>query len=249
MQWIFHDISAQRELDKLRDDLTAMLYHDLRSPLANIISSLELLAETLPSDPDPQVNQLLQIAGRSSAHMQRLISSLLDINRLESGQEILRRDRIELENLVDESIEIVTPLIRSKELEVVRKIPPRLQALSLDVDMVRRVIINLLENAAKFSPLRGRLTIGIMTKPDELIIFVEDQGPGIPEASRERVFEKFVRLNVEGRSRGLGLGLAFCRLAVQAHGGTIWMENINEGGSRFMFSLPVTRQQETTPEG
>ncbi len=249
VQWIFHDISAQRELDKLRDDLTAMLYHDLRSPLANIISSLELLAETLPSDPDPQVNQLLQIAGRSSAHMQRLISSLLDINRLESGQEILRRDRIGLENLVDESIEIVTPLIRSKELEVVRKIPPRLQVLSLDVDMVRRVIINLLENAARFSPLRGRLTIGIMTKPDELIIFVEDQGPGIPEASRERVFEKFVRLNVEGRSRGLGLGLAFCRLAVQAHGGTIWMENINEGGSRFMFSLPVTRQQETTPEG
>jgi len=249
VQWIFHDISAQRELDKLRDDLTAMLYHDLRSPLANIISSLELLAETLPSDPDPQVNQLLQIAGRSSAHMQRLISSLLDINRLESGQEILRRDRIGLENLVDESIEIVTPLIRSKELEVVRKIPPRLQALSVDVDMVRRVIINLLENAARFSPLRGRLTIGIMTKPDELIIFVEDQGPGIPEASRERVFEKFVRLNVEGRSRGLGLGLAFCRLAVQAHGGTIWMENIDEGGSRFMFSLPVTRQQETTPEG
>ncbi len=249
VQWIFHDISARHELDKLRDDLTAMIYHDLRSPLANIISGLELMSESLPPEPDPQMRQLLQIAGRSSAHMQRLISSLLDINRLESGYEILRRGRVRLEKLVDESLEIVTPLIRSKELEVVRKIPRRLPALSLDVDMMRRVIINLLENAAKFSPLRGRLTVGIKVKPGAVLVYFEDQGPGIPEEARERVFEKFVRLSVEGKPRGLGLGLAFCRLAVQAHGGTIWMENISECGSRFMFSLPITRQQETTPEG
>lgn len=249
MQWIFRDISARRELDALRDDLTAMIYHDLRSPLANIISGLELLSETLPDNADAQAQQLLQIAGRSSAHMQRLVSSLLDINRLESGQQITRLSRVNLKRILEESLEIVSPLVRSKELKVVKSVPRRVPEIYADEDMIRRVIINLLENAAKYSPLGRSIMTGIKLNTDEFLLFVEDRGIGIPETARARVFEKFVRLTNENATRGLGLGLAFCRLAVQAHGGKIWVENIHEGGSRFLFSLPLSKRQATIPEG
>jgi signal transduction histidine kinase len=181
--------------------------------------------------------------------MQRLVSSLLDINRLESGQEITRLNRVNIKKSLDESLEIIAPLVRSKELEVVKQVPRKVPCITADEDMIRRVIINLLENAAKYSPLRGKITVGLKVRAHEVVVYVEDRGPGIPEAARGRVFEKFVRLNMDNAARGLGLGLAFCRLAVQAHGGTIWVENSNEGGSTFMFSLPLTRREELTPEG
>jgi len=226
-----------------------MIYHDLRSPLANIISGLELLSETLPPGSDHSSQQLLQIAGRSSAHMQRLVSSLLDINRLESGEELTRLEPLQLEKLLNESVEIISPLERSKQLVVVKQLPGEVPEIKADEDMIRRVIINLLENAARYSPPHSRVVIGINVLANEIIVFVEDQGTGIPEDARERIFEKYVRLGVDNAARGLGLGLAFCRLAVQAHGGKIWVENVHKSGSRFMFSLPYSTRQEITPEG
>jgi len=249
LQWIFRDVSARRELDALRNNLTAMIYHDLRSPLANIISGLELLAEVLPPDAEQTTQQLLQITGRSSAHMQRLVSSLLDINRLESGQQLTRLFPLNLNRLLDESIEVISPMMRSRELEVIKEVPRRVPAVNADEDMIRRVIINLLENAARYSPPRSRIVAGIHVQENQVVVFIEDEGTGIPEDAKERIFEKFVRLGVENAGRGIGLGLTFCRLAVQAHGGKIWVENLHAGGSRFMFSLPLSKRQELTPEG
>lgn len=249
LQWIFRDISTRRELDALRDNLTAMIYHDLRSPLANIISGLELLAEVLPPDPKQTTRQLLQIASRSSAHMQRLVSSLLDINRLESGQELTRLLPLNLNRLLEESIEVISPLVRSKELEVIKKVPRRVPAVNADEDMIRRVIINLLENAVRYSPPRSSIVAGIHVQAQQVVVYIEDEGTGIPEDAKDRIFEKFVRLGVENAGPGIGLGLAFCRLAVQAHGGKIWVENLHAGGSRFIFSLPLAKRQELIPEG
>jgi len=238
--WIFHDTSERQQLESLRDSMTAMIYHDLRSPLANIVSSLELITDGMPSGQPTQMKQLLQIATRSSAHMQRLISSLLDIKRLEAGQEILRNTNVHLEKLVNEAIEICNPLIESKEITMETQIPSDVPPLKVDEDMIRRVVINLLENAVKFSPMHSRVIIGVKPNRNHVLVFVEDLGPGIPEGNREEIFEKYVRLEVDGRSRGLGLGLAFCHLAVQAHGGTIWVEKNMPVGSRFVFKLPMS---------
>lgn len=249
LQWIYRDTSARHELDALRDNLSAMIYHDLRSPLANIISGLELLAETIPPEAGPDAQQLLQIAGRSSAHMQRLVSSLLDINRLESGQELTRLRRSKLKKLLDESIEVISPKVRSKKLEVVKQVPRKVPVVNADEDMIRRVIINLLENAARYSPPGSKITTRIQAQAHQVVVFIEDEGTGIPEEAKERVFEKFARIDDESAVRGIGLGLAFCRLAVQAHGGKIWVENLHAGGARFAFSLPLSQRQELTPEG
>ena len=239
MQWIFQDISERKNLDMLREDLSAMIYHDLRSPLANIISSLELMTGLLPADQPDSLKQLFDIANRSTARMQRLISSLLDINRLEAGQAITDKTSVNVETLINEALEAVGPIAKSKELEIEKLIPAAIPPLFVDGDMIRRVIINLLENATKYSPQRSRISTGAKLNGDQITLWVEDHGQGIPAEARERVFEKFVRLRGEGVAKGLGLGLAFCRIAVQAHGGKIWIENVPEGGSRFIFNLPA----------
>jgi PAS domain S-box-containing protein len=241
--WVFNDISEQKQLELMRESMAAMIYHDLRSPLANIISSLELVSDAVSRDEGGQTDQLMQIAERSCAHMQRLLSSLLDVNRLETGQAIIKQPGVNLSVLIDEAIEIISPLVSSREIDLEKLVPVDIDPIEVDADMIKRVLINLLENAVKYSPLCGRVTVGFKPDGESVLVFVEDQGPGIPEAARARIFMKYVRLDADRRSKGLGLGLAFCRLALQAHGGTIWVENHTPVGSRFVFRLPIGGQQ------
>jgi NtrC-family two-component system sensor histidine kinase KinB len=241
LQWIFRDISERKNLDLLREDLSAMIYHDLRSPLANIISSLELMKASVASSNDPSMQQLYEISNRSTERMQRLISSLLDINRLEAGQPITNKQQTEVEKLVDDAIETILPVAISKEVVIEKMIFSKLPSIYVDTDMIRRVLTNLLENAVKFSTQGDKTAIGAKTNGNQVTMWVEDHGPGVPEEALERIFNKFVRLHGTGISKGLGLGLAFCRIAVQSHGGKIWVENISGGGSRFILTLPTTK--------
>jgi len=242
LQWIFRDISERKNLDSLRDDLSAMIYHDLRSPLSNIISSLELMKGSINAHPDPSMEQLFEISNRSTGRMQRLISSLLDLNRLESGQPITNKKETRIEHLVDEAIEVLTPVAVSREVSIERMIFTQLPPIFVDEDMIRRVLINLLENAVKFSSQGEKTAIGAKHNGDQITIWVEDHGPGIPEDAIEKIFNKFVKLSSDSFGKGLGLGLAFCRIAVQSHGGKIWVENVAGGGSRFILTLPAMNQ-------
>lgn len=240
IQWIFRDISERKNLDSLRADLSAMIYHDLRSPLSNMISSLEIMSYmTLPEEEAEQLQQLIDIAFRSANRMQRLINSLLDISRLEAGQPITEKASVDVEQLINDAIDIILPVVHNKHLDVEKLIPAVIPPLLVDEDMIRRVIINLLENASRFAPQNTKITVGAKLNKQQITIWVDDRGPGIPEEAREHIFDKFVRLRGDGLTRGLGLGLAFCRFAVQAHGGTIWVENLQDGGSRFIFTLPA----------
>ena len=239
LQWIFHDISARKNLDLLRDDLSAMIYHDLRSPLANIVSSLELMRVPIEASKDSSMPQLLDICYRGVERMQRMISSLLDINRLEAGQPITNKTNCSVEKLIDEAIETLTPGATSREITIEKMIFTSIPPVNVDEDMVRRVFINLLENAIKFSSPGDKTVIGAKVNENQITVWVEDHGPGIPEDAIDRIFNKFVRIHGEGFAKGLGLGLAFCRIAVESHGGKIWVENIASGGSRFILSLPA----------
>lgn len=246
LQWILRDISERKELDRMRDDLAAMIYHDLRSPLANIVSGLDVLSGMLPLEQDAALSSVFDIARRSTERLQRLINSLLDINRLEAGQAITCQNSVLPSALAREAVEAVKPYLENKHQEVVCSVRDDLPELMIDADMIRRVLINLLENAAKYSPSGSQ--IGISAETDEVGIrfCVIDQGPGIPVEAREMIFEKFVRLPGTRASKGLGLGLAFCRLAVHAHGGKIWVDGDPGGGSRFCFDLPVVLQSSVT---
>jgi two-component system, NtrC family, sensor histidine kinase KinB len=248
LQWIFRDITERKQLDTLRNDLSAMIYHDLRSPLANIVSSLDMLRvivpENLPDSQSPVVSQVVSIAIRSSERLQRLINSLLDINRLEAGQPITNRSIVEIHSLIHDSIDAMQPAMTIKRQNLIMDIEDELPSILVDEDMIRRVLINLLENASKFTPIEGNLTIGAKMENSWMKIWVKDTGPGIPKEAQGSLFNKFARLPVDRAQneripKGLGLGLAFCKLAVQAHGGMIGLESEPGSGSCFFFTIPV----------
>lgn len=239
LQWILRDITERKELDAMRDDLTAMIYHDLRSPLANIVSGLDILASMLPEEDNETIQPVFQIALRSTERLQRLISSLLDIGRLEAGQPLADRKPILPVELAHDAMDAVQPVVEAKQQQLTVEIPDQLSPILADPDMIRRVLINLLENAAKFTPVRGELHLACSQEEDWITLSVCDSGPGIPEDARETIFEKYSRLKADNHPKGLGLGLAFCRLAVQAHGGRIWVEGREPTGSRFVLRLPI----------
>jgi PAS domain S-box-containing protein len=245
LQWIIRDITERKQLDRLRDDLSAMIYHDLRSPLSNIVSSLDMLHSLLPQGEDQGLQQVLSIAIRSSDRLQRLINSLLDINRLEAGQQITDRKRVKVEPLVSEGLEAVQPITSTRHQKAITEFEENLPDLLIDEDMIRRVLINLLENASKFTNIEGCVYVGAKSEGDWVRLWVRDTGPGIPEGAQEIIFNKFSRIqserlpNAERIPKGLGLGLAFCKLAVQAHGGQIGVESKIGSGSCFYFTVPA----------
>ncbi len=237
IQWIQRDISERLALEESRADLISMIVHDLRSPLGNIISSLDVLQATMPSD-DEMVGPVLAIAFRSSQRLSRLIDSLLDLRRLEAGQAVLHKEPASLNALIAEAADQVHPLAEGKAIFLRLDVPPRLPSVPVDVDMLRRVLINLMENAVKYSDSAGSVSVSARVDEAAVTIGVKDTGPGIPHAEQGRIFQKFTRLH-QGGPKGLGLGLAFCKLAVEAHGGKIWVESEPGQGSTFSFTVPL----------
>ncbi len=240
LQWLLRDISERKALDGLREDLISMIYHDLRAPLSNIVSGLDMLSSMCPSAENEGIQNVLLVIRRSTERIQRLVNSLLDINRLEAGQKITQQQEVSPQELAREAVEIVLPMIESRQQAFTNTIPAKLPAVWVDVDMIRRVLINLLENASKFTPPEGKIELGAKAKNGWVQFWVADNGPGIPPADQERIFEKFARVKSEGRPGGLGIGLAFCRLAVQGHGGQIWVESTPGKGAKFLLTLPIT---------
>lgn len=242
IQWLLRDITSRKELDELRNDMTSMIFHDLRSPLGNIVSSLEMMSGMVPED--ETVNSMLNIAKNSTGRIQRLVNSLLDINRLEAGQKITDQNSIDPVALVRESIRDVEPSVTARQHKLTNRATTVLPLIWVDVDMIYRVLVNLLENAIKFTPVGGRIDIGAQTNEDGMSVkfWIRDNGPGIPPSERDRIFEKFTRLRNKSRTGGLGVGLAFCKLAIHAHDGKIWLESEPGKGTTFWLTLPVAQR-------
>ncbi len=241
LQWIYRDISQQVELEEMREDLMAMLVHDLQSPLGNIISSLELLRYELPEDGDPILDSIVEIASRSSRRLQTLIRSLLDITHLEAGRPITEAEFVDISSLLADAREIVQPNLERRNVQLHIELAAVLPEVYVDPDMISRVFINLLDNASKYTPEAREITVAVRPVEGEqrVLVSVSDQGQGIARQYREVIFEKFRRIQGKDVPKGMGLGLAFCRLAVEAHGGKIWVDDAPGGGARFNFTLPT----------
>ena len=251
---ILHDITEEKELERMREDLTRMIVHDLRSPLTGVIGGLHLLRKAI-ENPSSQVEMLLDIATSSSQRMLELVNSLLDISQLEAGQMRLEIKARSLPDLIDGARERVAPLALENGIALQVDLPPELPQVAVDEDLVTRVLVNLLDNAIKFSPQGGAVRVttdGVSATPTfeesseitsqhYISVSVTDMGPGIPEEYREKIFEKFIQIEEQEsrRGRGSGLGLTFCKLVVEAHGGRIWVESHVDQGSTFTFTLPV----------
>ena len=240
LQWIFRDLTKQIVLEQLRKDLTATLVHDLQGPLGNVLSSLDLVKSGVSRDVDPVLYDLVDIALHSSQHLQWLVDSLLDISRLEAGYGLGSITWIDINTLIDHVYAVQEPEFQQRQVKLSRSIDQATLQIKADESILRRILLNLFNNALKYSQQDQTITIRtrLLKKQDEILFSIDDQGQGVPEEYRELIFEKYERINNGAHAMGLGLGLAFCRLAVEAHGGRIWVEDAPGGGACFCFTLP-----------
>jgi PAS domain S-box-containing protein len=227
IQWIEHDLTSQLALEQLRQDLSAMVYHDMRGPLANIYSTLEALKKQLLDHPSKRVQDLLTLASRSERQVRRMIDSLLDVQRLEEGSKMLNRASSALPALIQSAVEQVKPFADDKDVRLELAVSDELPMLYIDADTIERVIINLLDNAIKYSPDGTAITLSVATSGSEVYVRVKDAGPGIPMEAQATIFDKFSRVKQRHMPHGVGLGLAFCKLAIESHGGRIWVKDIH----------------------
>jgi signal transduction histidine kinase len=240
---ILHEVTEELELQHMRDELTNTIVHDLRSPLSSILGSLYFMEELAEIDPESAGGQALSISIRSSNKLMDLVNSLLDIARLSSGQTLVELQAQRLETVLDAAIDYLQPLAADSEIALTREIDPDLPLVLIDEDKINRVVINLIDNALKFTPRGGQVVISAERWTDGssramVRCSVRDNGPGIPPEYRTRIFDRFVQIaDRPGRRRGTGIGLNFCQLAVEAHGGKIWVKEAPGGGSEFSFTL------------
>jgi two-component system, NtrC family, sensor histidine kinase KinB len=244
IEWVAQDMTAQMELEQLRRDLSAMVYHDLRGPLQAIKGSINKLGQVLANHENPAVWTLLQVGIRSTRQLQRMVDSLVDIQRLEEGKAVLCKKPVELRVLLGDSAQLVQPLAAEMNHRLQFEMEDDMPLAMMDGDMIMRVVINLMENSIKYTPEGGTIKLSAQIKDDKVRISVRDSGPGIPHDMQRQVFDKFSRVKYKDAPKGVGLGLAFCRLAIEAHGGRIWVESEPGDGAEFVFTLPLEKGSE-----
>jgi PAS domain S-box-containing protein len=245
ISWVEQDVTPQLELEQLRRDLTAMVIHDLRGPLQTVYTSLTTLAKMFSRGGDDTASDIVQLGIRGTRQLSRMVESLLDVQRMEEGNAMLNLKPASLHSILAQAAEMAQPVALEANQLLVFDLGDDLPFLTIDSDMILRVVTNLVENALKYTPEGGTIRLGAGVKDNAVYISVTDSGPGIPPQAQRQIFDKFSRVKYDEGPKGFGLGLAFCRLAVEAHGGHIWVESDpDKGGSTFSFTLPVTARAE-----
>ena len=237
---VLRDVTAERQVEHLRDDLTRTMVHDLRNPLNSVSSALHLLTNAGDERLSASQQTVVDLALQGTESMLDLVTAILDVSRLESGQMPLQREPISLRQLTTQLVHQQTPVAQARGQTLTADFAPDLPAVYADAGLLRRVLQNLVGNALKFTPAGGRveLAAAVPAGANQMWLSVSDTGPGIAAEVRDRLFQKFVTGRVPGH--GSGLGLAFCRQVVEAHGGRIWVEPASAaGGATFTFTMPI----------
>lgn len=239
-------VKQLRELDRFKRHFLANMSHELRTPLTNIIGFSRLMLKGIGGVLTEQQRHDLQIIYQDSTHLLGLINDLLDISQIEAGLMELEFQEVDLAELIYSVMATASALVRDKEIELRQEIAADLPRVEADAARLRRVLLHLLANAAKFTE-RGTITVRARSADGQVIVSVSDTGRGIPPEDRERIFQRFNQGSlVNGRRRdGAGLGLALCKEFVEMHGGSIQVESEVGKGSTFTFSLPVRHETPT----
>jgi signal transduction histidine kinase len=266
---LFHDITQEQAVEKMREDFTSMMVHELRSPLTGIRSIANLLKEDKIKNEQKKYQEFIELIVTNSASMLDLVNDLLDVAKLESGKfQVLKRSA-DLSKIIQTRLESFESLAQENHIEIVEKIAPQFPEISCDENKIAQVLNNLVSNAIKFSS-NGRITIsaftvaanediinkvaslgliwpgmkeGVKYTEPQAIIAVTDTGIGIAEAELSKLFNKFTQLEqaVGPEKKGTGLGLVISKGIVEAHGGKIGVFSQTSHGSTFYFNLPLAK--------
>jgi signal transduction histidine kinase len=230
------------ELDRVRQETSDLIIHDLRNPLGIIYCGISVLRMVLPENTLAENRDVVEMIDSAAQRMQRLVDSLLDVSKMESGEAQLKLAQVNLPQTAEEIAKRMALSLKSNDITLHVSLPEDLPRVTADAEKIDRVISNLVDNAVKYTPAGGQIILAAESKGDCIAVSITDTGPGIPPQERERIFERFAQVaDDQPRRRGFGLGLTFCKLTVEAHGGRIWVEPGEGGaGSRFVFTLPLS---------
>jgi len=238
--WTVRDVTQQKLADETKNDFLSMATHELRTPLANIVAYAETLA--LHDDIDlEQQKKFCNIVNDEATRLTRFVDQLLNVSQIEAGSLALAQSETDIKRLIDEVVEHIQPQMQQKKIDFEPVIPPKLPKLRVDKDKIEASLINLLGNAAKYTPNGGHVRLQVESRSDSIQFHVEDTGIGISEEDLPRVFEKLHRAadeRVQAVS-GSGLGLAFTYDVVRLHGGKLTVDSELNKGSKFTMSLPI----------
>ncbi len=233
---VAQDALVRMESERLRNSLLAALSHDLRTPLTVLVGLAESLTLTKPALSPAQLESAEAIQDEAR-RMSTLVSNLLDMARIESGEVKLNLQWQPLEEVVGSALNATQGMLKQHVVEV--HVPRDLPLVRIDALLIERVLVNLLENASKYTPPGSRIILAAEAIADQLSVSVSDDGPGLPLGREEAVFQKFTRGERESATPGVGLGLTICRAIVESHQGKIVATNRPGGGARFTFTLPL----------
>jgi K+-sensing histidine kinase KdpD len=238
----FRDITARIELEQLREDMLHMLVHDLRTPLSGLMMGLDMLGMPPELISEDERKYLLARTRNAAGQLLAQVNTILDLSKLEAGRLELELKPADISSLIEQSCTLMLSIAQQSQQELVKQIAAGLPLLPIDARLIQRVIDNLLGNALKFTPQHGRVAVGARYLPDAgaVEVWLADSGPGVPDAYKTHIFEKYGQAPGEARRRGTGLGLTYCKLAVEAHGGHIGVRDAEQGGSVFWFRLPAS---------
>ncbi|MCB4792301.1 MAG: sensor histidine kinase [Elusimicrobia bacterium] len=229
-----------KELEELRQDLISMIIHDLKSPLSGIMGGLDYLGSGLLGELTPEQKRIVEISNKSGQNLLIMIQNLLDIAKMEEGKLELRKEKFDIAKILLERFNQFEPLVKSENKTISADIGKDIPVIEIDGALIERVLNNLISNALHHTLKEGKIVLGLKNLDKFVEISVTDNGSGIPEEYKDKIFEKFVQIErkrVHLRT-GAGLGLTFCKMAVEAHNGKIRVESEPGKGSSFILSLP-----------
>lgn len=235
---VMHDVTGERELVRRQQEFVADVSHELRTPLATVKSYIETLLDGAAEDPEVRL-RFLRVLESETGRMVSMVKDLLSLSQLDYSQVELHKTEVDIKALVMEAVDQCKEKNAAEMPGIEIVIPPELPSFFVDRDKITQVLLNLLDNATRHTPSRGKITVSAEDRGSELQITVADTGSGIPAEDLERVFDRFYRVE-KTRSRyygGTGLGLSIAQKLIAAHGGKIWLESASGEGTRAAFSL------------
>ncbi|MEW5871276.1 MAG: ATP-binding protein [Chloroflexota bacterium] len=237
---VFRDVSEEAAYNRLRAEFLANMAHEFRTPSSSIAASIELLAEEGDSMSSEELMELANTTRISTQHLQALLDNLLESATIEAGCFRLRCRPIALHQVIRDTAALMSPLLRRRQQALELELPQELPTLWADPSRLSQVLVNLLENASKFTPFGAVIQLVVEQREADLVISVLDNGPGLPAGRYSDLFKRyFTAHELRGAQYGVGLGLSVVKTIVEAHGGRVGAENRSAGGARVWFSLPL----------
>jgi len=234
------NVSDFKKLDQVKSNFLATVSHELKTPLASINYSLKLLQDQRIGEMNTEQQQLISTIKQENQRLQKMVSELLDVSRIETGNIQLNIEHARLPEIVRFALEPIQIQLQEKNIHLETSIPDDLPAVKADVEKTVWVLLNLISNAIRYSAENDTIEIAAKTDKSEVVVSVKDNGPGIEQQNHEKIFHKFVQIPGKAEYKGgAGLGLSISREFIQSQGGRIWVESALGKGSTFLFTLPV----------